>query len=358
MALRLLPADDELGYTPYLWLVYIAPFALERFWRGTSLAEGLATGIALLLFLVLYFAAYWYQGPRLLAIVAGLALLGVAFVPVNGTAAVFFIYAAILAARVGRPRVAIVAIAVILGVLGVEAWWLSLPPTAWVPVIVVGGLIGGANIHFVEMASKNATLRMARQEVEQMAQIAERERIARDLHDLLGHTLSVIVLKSELASKLTVRDPEAAAREIREVEQISRGALQQVREAVTGYRGNVASEVLRAGQALRSAGVTFEPSVERLALPTRQESVLAMAIREAVTNVVRHSGARGCRLQLHREGEAARLVIEDDGRGGLTPEGVGLSSMRERLVALGGTLERSGEGGTRLVISLPLEEAS
>ena len=118
----------------------------------------------------------------------------------------------------------------------VEAWWLGWPVRVWLAPLVVGAAIGGANIHFAEVRRKDANLRVAHQAVEEMARIAERERIGRDLHDLLGHTLSVIVLKSELAIKLAERDPARAVREIRDVERISRDALAEVRKAVRGYR--------------------------------------------------------------------------------------------------------------------------
>jgi len=223
--------------------------------------------------------------------------------------------------------------------------------------MVLTTLIGGINIHFAEVTRKNAKLRLAHEEVGRLAKVAERERIARDLHDLLGHTLSVIVLKSELAEKLFDRDPQRAALEIRDVQRISREALHEVRAAVTGYHSTIEAELVRAREALAAAGVTFESTVDVLPLAPTQEGVLALAIREAVTNVVRHAGARTCRLRLAREGSAARLEIEDDGRGGQSPEGVGLHSMRERVLALGGALERTGSGGTLLRIIMPTGEA-
>ncbi len=249
-------------------------------------------------------------------------------------------------------------IAVVLAVLWLEAALVPLPVYFWSIATVVSLAVGATSIHYAELSRQGERLRLAHGEIARLAQVAERERIARDLHDLLGHTLSVIVLKSELAAKLTTRDAEAAAREIRDVERISRDALREVRQAVSGYRARVASEVDRAREALRAAGVAFEPEVDAAPLPATAESVLALAIREAVTNVVRHAAARHCRLRLRLSGSAASLVVEDDGRGGSAAEGVGLASMRERLQALGGTLERTGTSGTRLAITLPVASAS
>jgi two-component system, NarL family, sensor histidine kinase DesK len=358
--MRLLPkdAERELGFTPYVWLIYLVPFVAQPFVVGASWLERLATLAAALVFLALYFAGHWYGGRRLLAIVVAIAALGALFAPWNSAASALFIYAAAHAAWVGPPRVALRVVLAVIAVVLVESAWLQLSPYFWILTVVFSGIIGGVCIHSAETVRKNACLREAREEVERMAKVAERERIARDLHDLLGHTLSVIVLKSELAAKLGSRDPAAAVAEILDVERISREALQQVRAAVTGYRSSIAAEVARASEALQAAGVAFEPRVEAVTLASAAESVLALAIREAVTNVVRHAGARHCRLRLQRNGDRASLTIEDDGKGGEAVEGTGLASMRERLAALGGSLERCGEAGTRLAISIPLGGAA
>jgi two-component system sensor histidine kinase DesK len=200
---------------------------------------------------------------------------------------------------------------------------------------------------------------MASDEIEHLAKVAERERIARDLHDVLGHTLSVIILKSELAGKLMDRDPQRAGNEIREVEQISRQALSEVRDAIRGYRSQgLAAELAQAKSTLETAGVAvkYEAAVVKIALPALQEGVLSMAVREAVTNVVRHAQARTCTLRLEQQNGSCRLEIEDDGRGGSPGEGNGLRGMRERVEMLGGTITRDSQAGTKLTIILPLKE--
>jgi two-component system sensor histidine kinase DesK len=204
----------------------------------------------------------------------------------------------------------------------------------------------------------NCRLRKANEEIEHLAKVAERERIARDLHDVLGHTLSVITLKSELAGKLMERDPQRAAKEIGEVEQISRQALSEVRDAIRGYRSQgLAAELAQAKSTLETAGLTVQcDAATTLTLPAVQESVLSLAVREAVTNVVRHAQARTCRLRLEQQNGSCRLQIQDDGRGGFDAEGNGLRGMRERVEMLGGTLSRNTEAGTTLTITLPLRE--
>jgi two-component system sensor histidine kinase DesK len=137
---------------------------------------------------------------------------------------------------------------------------------------------------------------------------------------------------------------------------VSREALAQVRAAVRGYRTRgLPDELARARQTLEDAGLSVDCSAGSVALDAAHEGVLALALREAVTNVVRHAGARSCRVRLSEDGGRALLEVHDDGRGGLDPEGFGLTGMRERIQALGGTLERDGSAGTRLVIRLPLK---
>jgi two-component system sensor histidine kinase DesK len=358
--MRLLPpkVHAELGFTPFAWLVYAVPFAADPFWRASPPGTRAATVLALLAFLVLYFLGYWCRGSRLLAVVAGLTLLGVVLTPSNRGAICFFIYAAGHAAGLEPARRALLTIGGVLATVGASAVVFAFPaPVAWVGAVFTV-LIGGVNMHFRDRARKNAALFAAQEEVARLAKVAERERIARDLHDLLGHTLSVIVLKSELAAKLAARDTEAATREIRDVERISRQALHEVRAAVTGYRASLADELAQAGQALAAAGIAFDRDVQALPLSGAQEGVLALAVREAVTNVVRHSRARRCRVRLHGQEGRALLLVEDDGAGGLAAEGVGLTSMRERVAAIGGSFERAGDAGTQLRISVPVEMPS
>ena len=180
------------------------------------------------------------------------------------------------------------------------------------------------------------------------------------MHDLLGHTLSSITLKSELASRLVRTDPVRAEREMREVAGVSRQALKEVREAVSGYRARtLAVELTRAREMLTAAGVRLEYFTEPLVLPPLQEGTLALALREAVTNVVRYARASVCTVRVLRVAapgrDEVRLEVDDDGTGKCTPDGAGLTGMGERAELLGGRLEVAGNSsGTRLRLSLPL----
>ncbi|HEX9982313.1 MAG TPA: sensor histidine kinase [Thermoanaerobaculia bacterium] len=354
--MRLIPHDHNLGWTPYAWLIYIVPFALTPAMKPHSRpGDWLLYSAATLVFVALYLRGHWARGLELALILVATTAMGVAFWPISFGAAAFFIYAAGHAARLPTPAGAVRAIAAITAVCAIEAAflrydWLS---TAWPLVFTV--LIGWINLHYAQVGRTNARLRLAHAEIEHLAQVAERERIARDLHDLLGHTLSLIILKSELASKLAERDPERARKEITEVERISRDALTQVRAAVRGYRsGGLQAELEATREALASAGVTLEAELEPISLPPSHEVVLSLAMREAVTNIVRHARAKRCRITLRAAGDLLTMTVADDGRGTKAPFGTGLTGMHERLQSLGGKLTRESSGGTVLTMTLPL----
>lgn len=350
-SIRLLPADE--GYLPYLYLVYAAATFIYPVASGKR-ADWIETGAAAVVFLVLYFRGYWVDGRALWPIVIGIAAIGAALGPFNSMGSVYFVFAASFAGFMGSSTLAWRIIAGLIAAIGLESWLLHLPPYFWIPGGVFVFVIGAACIHSAEMGRMNAALRTERANVERLAKVAERERIARDLHDVLGHTLSVIVLKSELAAKLADSDMARAAQEIREVESIARESLGELREALAGYRAaGIAAEIERARNVLTAAGVRLECEVENVRLAPRAEGVLALAIREGVTNVVRHSGASTCRIRIANENDGCRFEIYDDGSGARASEGLGLTGMRERVEALGGMVAREVANGTRLIVTFP-----
>ena len=215
-----------------------------------------------------------------------------------------------------------------LAAMGLVVWLMPWTYEVYAAPLVVAAVVGGTNIHFAELRRKGDELRVAKEAVVEMARIAERERIGRDLHDLLGHTLSVIVLKSELASKLADRDPARAVTEIRDVERISREALSEVRKAVRGFRSEGLPDALgNAERVLVAAGVRPVLDVDGIELEADEERVLAFALREAVTNVIRHArasalldqpaveerarGARGERRRVRRAGAGRERPVGD-----------------------------------------------
>jgi two-component system, NarL family, sensor histidine kinase DesK len=239
------------------------------------------------------------------------------------------------------------------------------------PTVLVGlGMIG-----LRRQFQLTAELARARGEVAQLAASEERLRLARDLHDLTGQSLSMITLKSELAAKLLRRLPDGGDRdralaEAQEVAAVSRQTLHDIREAISGYRRpTLAVEIITARSALESAGITTHDDAELTLLSGTfdpdVEAALAWCLREAATNVIRHSGARNCHVSLSRRAGGLCLEVRDDGPGresgaeaGREHSGTGLRGMSERLSALGGHLEvRPSARGFRLLASVPEEIA-
>ena len=353
--MRLLPKNNGMGWVAYALLGYLGFFLLDPIMEHAGPVTWAWTGLGLLLFLILYFSLYWVCGWKTVALAFGMVLLGLAYLPFNSGASCFFIYAASFLAFEEKASTSFKFIAVVATVLAVELYLLHSPPVAWFVDVGLLVIIGTLNVYFSQHGRGQKKLLRAQEEIEHLAKIAERERIARDLHDVLGHTLSVIVLKSELASKLVERDPARAKSEMADVEQTARTALAEVRQAIGGYRSNgLIAELAQARATLETAGITVECEQVPIQMPATQESVLSLAVREAVTNVVRHAHAARCRLELKTNNGVCRLSIQDDGLGGFQPEGNGLTGMRQRVEALGGTLKRETHGGTRLHITLPL----
>ncbi|GAB7108023.1 sensor histidine kinase [Streptomyces phaeofaciens JCM 4814] len=278
------------------------------------------------------------------------------------------------ALRGARLREASAVLSLLAGTVAVlhDGWGgLDIAYATWISTVVTAVIL--------TLAEAVRELRAAREELARRAVEKERLRFSRDLHDLLGHTLSVIVVKSEAARRLAPRDIDSALAQITDIESVGRQALTEIREAVTGYReGSLPTELERARSALTAAGV--EPSVSQSGAPVEPQTaaLLGWVVREAVTNVVRHSGATHCGITVSGSAERARLTVTDDGRGagdgpgassgggegadggrGAACAGVGgtgLTGLRERLAAAGGSLTAGPgpRGGFTVTAELPM----
>ncbi|MGW1748053.1 sensor histidine kinase [Streptomyces sp. NPDC002092] len=254
------------------------------------------------------------------------------------------------------------AIAVLAGLVSaVHDGWngLNIAYATWISTMVTAAIL--------TLSEAVRELRAAREKLAHQAVEKERLRFSRDLHDLLGHTLSVIVVKSEAARRLAPGNLEAALTQIGDIESVGRQALTEIREAVTGYReGSLATELDRARSALSAAAV--EPVVRRTGAPLapQTEALLGWVVREAVTNVVRHAGATHCEITVHSSPERVSLTVADNGEGvpSTAPSpslpgigGTGLKGLTERLAAAGGSLRAgpSPRGGFTVTAELPVE---
>jgi two-component system sensor histidine kinase DesK len=362
-----------------IWLAFLGAPISDLF-SGTYSAAGTVFGtLSLVLFVAGYLALIFrhtgrpFQRWLVHGELAALFVLAVVLPLALGSPwLVLFVYVSVSAGAALPIRVSRFAIAGVTGAMILIGLHTG-NDQGFVTALVVPSLLGGFAMAGVgQLVRTTIELREARATVAALAANEERLRLARDLHDLLGHSLSLITLKSELAGRMLPGQPERAAEQVADIEHVSRQALNDVREAVSGYRRpTLPGELAGARTALAVAGITADvPSEAPSDLPgdglcEESEAVLAWSLREAVTNVVRHSGARRCAVSLTARqtlrGPVVELTVEDNGRAGAgatsraAPHGNGLTGLTERLAKIGGALEAGpSRGGFVLRARVPM----
>lgn len=359
-------AGDQRGCRSlsYLWLIYLGVILFQPVSDpDAGAADWLVVAAVVGAFVPVYVVAE--QRPEFIRwCLMATILIGLAAAPFNSGAGVLFVYAAVYAAT-SEPRAAAVWWFAGLSFLVILTGVVSRVPFPWqltglVPSLVFIWVSGLSAMVGAEQEREQARLRLEHARVRHLATISERERIARDLHDLLGHTLTSVVVRAQLVQRLAAVDSQRAAAEAGGIERTARHALTEVRAAVSGWRqASLDAELENAREGLVAAGVDVDVALDPgLTLVPSVEGALALALREAVTNVARHAGARTCRLALGRDNGEVRLVVSDDGVGGHARDGNGLTGMRERIAAVGGRVERSGAAGTTVTVAVPAQIAT
>lgn len=351
-------------WAPLLLGAYVIAAAREAQWRDMLL---LVTACAAFVATIVSFyrpGALRRLTPPVwapLGLLAALVVLILATVRTVAASELAFVTVALvtIAAAVVLPPRVVPAVVVLTGLLaavaGLTAGW-GWGVASWLGITTVLSGMGTFVVH--HLAATIRELDATRAQLAESAVSAERMRFSRDLHDLLGHTLSVIVVKAEVVRRLAEADPAAAAAHGAEIETLGRSALTEVRQAVAGYReGGLEDEISQAAAALRAGGIRPDIGHVPHGLDPGAERQLAWAVREATTNVLRHSGASTCRVRVALESGWARLTVTDDGPGAPAgmPTGTGLVGLRERLADRGGTVtvERRPDGFT-LVAEVPV----
>ncbi|QHW35067.1 sensor histidine kinase [Paenibacillus rhizovicinus] len=353
-----------------IWLVYLV-FPLVSLFELPTL-EIIGCLFVMLIFIVLYVSGYWFQRGRLLSAL-GLILIALLFCMKFDVSGVYLAFypSPLLGQLKKRWELAVGYAAVITLFLFDFFYWKIyndqdlmvqlLPAMAVILFMPIGMKLG---MRSKELRKK---LNLANEEIARLSKNEERQRISRDLHDTLGHTLSLITLKSELAEKLIAKNPERAVQEVKDIQVTSRAALKQVRELVSGMNAvTIRVEVDHAKQILAAAGIVLEKQGDLdITIPSPLiDNILGMCLRESVTNVVKHSRARTCTVELQRDEGSLRLSIEDDGVGlpkkdesAAAGNCNGMKGMRDRLKLIEGVLT-AGPGradhGTRLEFTVPL----
>ncbi|HEY6932898.1 MAG TPA: sensor histidine kinase [Marmoricola sp.] len=304
------------------------------------------------------------RGPRRLALLAlavlaaavvGSGWLGRGWLPV-------WVLLAIVCPAVLRGRWLLGALALTIAGAAVAAWAVGGDATTIEVQGFVVSLSGATTTSFLRLMETVEELRRTREELARGAVAEERERFSRDLHDLLGHTLSVMVVKAQAVRRLAHADPDAAASHATDIEQVGRSALLDVRRAVDAVRASsLVEEIDGARRALDAAGIDTSVRVAPAKLPDGAGRALAWVVREGTTNVLRHSGAAHCRIEVSNGAGRLRLTMSDDGVGGPVPAADrqgGLDGLRRRLVAVGGHLDVAPDAeGFRLTATVPVEHS-
>jgi two-component system sensor histidine kinase DesK len=351
------PWTDSVHLLWSLW-IFITPM-FDHGLRGYTMTWLLFTVTSYPLFLLL-FAKVQLASRRVAHLYAwAMAVLCFVLLRWYPSGLSYFVYACVMLSHCDRRnfRNYVLQVVALNAIYVALAWWIGYPTALLVimpvTVFVICIIVTVEQLH----KEKDAALSLSHDEVRRLAATAERERIGRDLHDLLGHTLSLITLKLELSRKLFDRDVDAARREVEEAEKVARHALAEVRSAVTGIRAtDLAAELASARLLLESSRVNLDYSASSIDMPAEIERGLSLVLREAVTNIARHAAATCVQIELRREHAAVCMQISDNGRGGIATDGNGISGMRERVRALGGSLEVQSPlgGGTQLRVVVPV----
>jgi len=347
---------------PLVYLAFVV-VSVRQNSRGTAAIAGYL--------LLAAFAACWLLTPFMLkplcsgrrywAWYALLVAIMAAAIPFTRAAGFeMCVYLTILAvARLGArsaPLVAVMALAALWIPVAVGSWHVTLAKSFGDVTPVAIPVVAVVTAVTIQVIHANQALAETRAELARLAAENERIRIARDLHDLLGHSLTTITVKAGLARRLGPTDPDGAVAQITEVEDLCRRVLTDVRAAVSGYREvTLASELARGRELLRASAITADlPTATEVADPAHQE-LFGWAVREGLTNVIRHSRARSCSVRV----SASCVEIIDDGHGSAADPGNGLSGLRERAAAAGGGVDAGPvqPTGWRLRVWVPAEDA-
>jgi two-component system sensor histidine kinase DesK len=329
---------------PGVFLVYLVQVGagVAQYSRGTGAVAGYVILAAFCLGYLLTLPHAWHAASRrfwpLCGVLVLLFALELPFARADAFVMCVFVVVVTVARLGGRaaPIVAGFALLAVFVPLAVPSWHDTLSAALDNGTAIAIPMIGLAMFGFFNVIRGNRALAEAQAELSRLAAENERSRIARDLHDLLGHSLTTITVKAGLARRLGATDPSGALREIAEVEILARRSLADVRAAVANYREvTLAGELATGRELLQAAGVVADlPGAVDVVDPVHHE-LFGWVLREGLTNVVRHAHASVCVVRLSR----SSVEIDDDGVGGTAGSGSGLAGLCERVAAAGGVMD-------------------
>ncbi|MBI3729954.1 MAG: sensor histidine kinase [Burkholderiales bacterium] len=344
----------------FFWLILLAWFLLKYTKTIPHTGELLMVLATLTGFILMFEYSLRGDDRRLMSCIVAAAITGILWAPCNAGAAAFVIVGAGMCSRLENPRSAYAVLYIVCAMLLMaNAAW-QLPADFLIPTLLFCMPVGLVSILLEKHNRMDDKLFMKHEEIANSALLAERERISRDIHDVLGHALSVIVLKADLARKLINTDLSACAHELIDIEHSARNTLREVRATVRNCRAsNLNAELSIAKKALRAAEINMITLIEQCHIPPPLEHVIALSLREAVTNIIRHAKASQCKITLSSDSRHIRLTVADNGlikqADSSIRKGSGLNGMTERVHALQGTINIHHKNGLGIEILLPIK---
>jgi two-component system sensor histidine kinase DesK len=343
----------------WIWLVFSLYYFVPVYYTPFSTSMTVLLVGAYFVFIALYLWAITLKPQHVWKPLLGIVLIGLAITPYTPGTSSFFSYLGFLVGITYRTKVWLTVSAVLIGVILATHFYFDYPfPYFAFPAL--SGLMTIGVVGYVEKLRMEARIsqQKSHQEIEQLAVIAERERIARDLHDILGHTLSSIALKAELAEKLlTQAKHEQVQQHLSELNRIARNSLSLVRQTVSGYKHRgLSGEVIELCEKLRQSGFVVDLAGDIPQLTPRAETAVILALTELTTNVLRHSKGNHCQIEFRQGCNKILVSMRDNGEVKSIVPGNGLQGIQERLQALTGDMQSSFHKGCEFIISLPRNE--
>jgi len=335
-------------------LVYLGFYFLPWFFKAPSYQDVIAATIAIGVFVPIFIHGFHQSGLSCLRYVAATSLIGFAVSPFFGTHGIFHIYAM---SQLGNMRpertawISAVGLTIVFSVFALltqMTWWDFGFPILMGIVTMISMISQSDRVEQNELLERSIDLE------QHLATLAERERIAQDLHDLLGQTLTMVSLKSELAERLLDEKPSMAKQELSEIRDATKTALRDMRQAVTGMNSTtLKAELQQAKRVLSAANIALTVRGDIPSFNAEVDNELGLSVREAMTNVVRHSLAKKATFNILQVDDNVIIDVEDDGNAGLIVEGSGLSGLIKRIQKLGGTAHLEQNPGLKISMQIP-----
>lgn len=345
----------------WVWLIFSIYYFIPLYYVSYTPAEILLQLMAYITFIGLYLWTFSLTRCKAWMPILLITFIAISISPLTVGSSTFFSFLGVLISYTYSTRTTLILLA---GYISIILWfqfvYYESYPFKFFALPALMGLVTTSIVGYMEKLReqhRNQTLK-SNQEIRQLAVIAERERIARDLHDILGHTLSSIALKAELSEKLLTQEKTEEAKEhIRDLHQIARNSLSLVRQTVSGYKHRgLTGEVIDLCEKLRQQGFIVDLRGKIPTLSPRAETAIILSLTELTTNLLRHSNASHCEIHFIDDEKNLRICVQDNGKVKEINQGNGLQGIQERLSALAGELLIDITNGCRFDIRIPKSE--